>query len=163
MVDSPEEGFDCLDQALIAVAHAKADFRKSICIYEPNMRERSEREYRILVDFLHGLNSGEIFFQLQPQCHMTTGKIVGAEALARWRKDDGTTISPSEFIPALEQNGFIATLDCFVWEQVCIWLRNWIDTGHTPVPVSVNVSQVDFYAIDERRGFRNRDFSWEFH
>ena len=148
MIGNQDNGFDCLDQALIAAAHAKADFRKNVCVYEPSMKERSEKEYRILVDFLHALNSGEIFFQLQPQCHMSSGKIVGAEALARWRKDDGTMISPGEFIPALEHNGFITTLDCSIWEQVCIWLRTWIDAGHTPVPVSLNVSQADFYAID---------------
>ncbi len=48
MIGNQDNGFDCLDQALIAAAHAKADFRKNVCVYEPSMKERSEKEYRIL-------------------------------------------------------------------------------------------------------------------
>lgn len=139
---------ELLDQASTAVSIAKSDFRKRICLFRQPMRERKEREYRIIYDFLQGLDSGEIFFQLQPQCRMSTGKIVGAEALVRWRKADGTSVSPFDFVPALEHHGFITNLDCYIWEEVCIWLRSWIDAGHDPLPISVNVSQVDFYVID---------------
>ena len=136
------------DQAVIASNNAKSDFRKRICMFRPQMHDQEEKEYRILSSFMHGLESGEIYFQLQPQCKASTGKIVGAEALARWRKADGTLIPPNEFVPVLEQHGFITRLDSFIWEEVCAWIRSWIDRGHATVPISVNVSQVDFYVID---------------
>ena len=141
-------GFELLDQALLAIGKAKSDYRKRICLFKEPMREQEEREYRILSEFVHALDNAEFFFQLQPQCHAATRKIVGAEALARWRKSDGSIVSPADFVPVLERHGFITNLDCFVWEEVCIWLRSWIDSGHVPIPISVNVSQVDFYALD---------------
>ena len=139
---------DLNDQAVMASNNAKSDFRKRICLFRPQMHDQEEKEYRILSGFMHGLENGEIYFQLQPQCKASTGKIVGAEALARWRKADGTLIPPNEFVPVLEQHGFITRLDSFIWEEVCAWIRSWIDRGHATVPISVNVSQVDFYVID---------------
>ncbi|MBQ9042085.1 MAG: EAL domain-containing protein [Eggerthellaceae bacterium] len=148
MVEGPITSMDLLDQAIIAAGKAKADFRKRICIFRQPMREQEEKEYRILSDFLRGLENGEIFFELQPQCRMSTGKIVGVEALARWRRADGTMVSPLDFIPVLERHGFVTTLDCYIWEEVCSNLQAWVASGRTPIPVSVNVSQVDFYLID---------------
>ena len=57
-------------------------------------------------------------------------------------------VSPGIFVPVLEQYGFVTDLDQFVWEEVCAWQRRWIDAGHTPLPVSVNVSQIDIFTID---------------
>ncbi len=148
LIEGPASALDLLDQAITAQNRAKSDFRKRICLFRQPMREQEEQEYLILSEFLRGLDNGDIFFQLQPQCRVSTGKIVGAEALSRWRKADGTMVPPLDFVPVLESHGFITNLDCYIWEEVCIWLRSWIDEGHTPVPVSVNVSQVDFYMID---------------
>ena len=148
VAEKPLPGYELLDQAFMAAKSAKSDFKKRICLFKQPMREQEEKEYRTLAEFLHGLDAGELFFQLQPQCKAATGKIVGAEALARWRKADGTLVPPFDFVPVLEQHGFITSLDCYIWEEVCIWLRSWIDGGHTPIPISVNVSPVDFYMID---------------
>ena len=153
VIDGPISQLELLDQAVIAAKKAKADFRKRICVFQSPMREDDDREYRILSEFRRGLESGEIFFQLQPQCRVSTGKIVGAEALVRWRRADGTMVAPLDFVPALEHHGFVTNLDCFIWEEACMWLRAWIDAGHKPIPVSVNVSQVDFYAIDVAEHF----------
>ena len=146
--NQPVSAHELMDQAVMAANSVKKDFRKRINLFKPLMREETEREYRLLSDFLHGLESGEIFIQLQPQCAISSGKIVGVEALARWARDDGSLIPPCDFVPVLEAHGFISNLDRYVWEEACAWLRSWIDGGHTPVPVSVNVSQVDFYMLD---------------
>ena len=55
---------------------------------------------------------------------------------------------PGAFIPALERNGFIASLDLYVWEEACRQLREWLDRGKKPIPVSVNISRADLYSID---------------
>ncbi|MFR1641026.1 MAG: EAL domain-containing protein, partial [Eggerthellaceae bacterium] len=55
---------------------------------------------------------------------------------------------PGAFIPVLEHAGFIANLDLYVWEEACRRIRSWIDRGGRPIPVSVNISRADLYAID---------------
>ena len=57
-------------------------------------------------------------------------------------------IPPARFVPILEKYGMVTNLDKYIWEGVCAWLRKWIDAGNTPVPISVNVSQIDIFSID---------------
>ena len=57
-------------------------------------------------------------------------------------------ISPAVFIPILEGNGYITKLDQYIWEQVCITIRKWVDQGLRPVPVSINVTKTDVLALD---------------
>ena len=139
---------DAFDRASIAASKAKGDIRNRICYYNSDMQFLAEHEYRILTDFMTALKNDEITFFLQPQCHAKTGRIVGAEALARWIKKDGTFLPPATFIPVLEKYNFIPDLDQYIWDKVCKSLKHWIDTGHTAVPVSINVSRVDVYNFD---------------
>ena len=69
----------------------------------------NEMEHSLLSDFQRALNSGNVTFFLQPQCDISTGRIVGAEALARWRTADWGYISPAVFVPVLERNGFVSS------------------------------------------------------
>lgn len=69
-----------------------------------------------------------------------TKKLIGAEALVRWRTPDGMN-APSDFIPFAEKSGQIMMIDLYVLEQVCAKLREWIDEGLTPVPISCNFSK----------------------
>ncbi|MCR4891379.1 MAG: GGDEF domain-containing phosphodiesterase [Lachnospiraceae bacterium] len=139
---------DALDQALLAVSHIKGNFHNRIQAYDPSMRNKTEDEYRILSDFQHALTHHELYFCLQPQCQVPSGRIVGAESLSRWKKADGQMIRPDSFIPVLEKYGFVTDLDQYIWTEVCAWLSRWIKSGHTPVPISVNVSQIDILSID---------------
>jgi EAL domain-containing protein (putative c-di-GMP-specific phosphodiesterase class I) len=148
MADGDTPVLDLLDRAKIALDYASKDYKTDICLYESEMYERDEAEYRILLDFQQGLAGNEFVVYFQPQCRISSGRIVGVEALVRWIKPDGTIVPPMEFIPTLERHGFITDLDCHVWDQVCSRLSAWIASGHTPTPVSVNVSQDDFYNID---------------
>uniref|UniRef100_UPI003AB2AEB0 EAL domain-containing protein n=1 Tax=Selenobaculum sp. TaxID=3074374 RepID=UPI003AB2AEB0 len=91
------------------------------------------------------LESGQFEFYLQPKCSIDTGNIVGAEALVRWRHPMKGLISPGKFIPVFEKNGFILKLDVYIWESVCKLLRQWIDEGRQPMPISVNVSRINLY------------------
>ena len=146
-----EEGIsilDLYDRAAMAARVIKGDFRRRIKTYNPDMHRRTEEEYRILSDFQRGLEEKQVFFCLQPQCQTATGCIVGAESLARWRLPDGTMVPPDKFVPVLEKYGFVTDLDQYIWEEVCAWLHGWIERGHTPLPISVNVSQVDIFTID---------------
>ena len=148
IADNDTPILDLLDRAKIALGYAENDFKTDICLYESEMFERDESEYRVLLDFQQGLAENEFDIYLQPQCRISSGKIVGVEALVRWIKPDGSIVAPVDFIPVLEKHGFITDLDCYVWEQLCSNLHNWISEGRTPIPASVNVSQDDFYNID---------------
>lgn len=139
---------DAMDQAAMAADQVQGNFHDRIRRFEPAMKDRAEDEYRILFDFQRALAEGELSFYLQPQCRISTGKVVGAESLVRWKRPDGTMVRPDQFIPILEKYGFITEMDRYVWEQVCAWLHEWIAGGHTPVPVSINVSRVDLTSMD---------------
>ncbi len=148
LADGSDSVEELLDRAAQAAQHAKDNFHRRIRLFEESMYEKTERDYQILSDFQLALKNHELFIQLQPQCEIANGRIVGAESLVRWRKSDGTMVSPGVFVPVLERYGFVTDLDQFVWEEVCVWQRRWIDGGHTPLPVSVNVSQIDIFTLD---------------
>ena len=136
------------DRASLASRYAKENFQNRIRTFEPAMYQQTERDYQLLSDFQNALKEHELFIMLQPQCKISTKRVVGAESLVRWRRSDGTLVSPGVFVPVLERYGFVSDLDKYVWEEVCAWQRRWIDGGHRPLPVSVNVSQIDIFAID---------------
>ena len=136
------------DHAMLALSHAEEDYNWNICRYTMEMESCLEEEVYLLAAIEEGLEKGEFTFFAQPQCNIATGQIVGAEALVRWQKPDGEVLLPGGFIPVLEKNKMIDQLDRYVWEKVCQWLKGWIDQGYSPVPISINVSRIDIYAMD---------------
>jgi len=148
MADGKSDVEELLDRASQAAQHAKEDYHRRIRVFEETMYKKTEQDYLILSDFQLALQNHELYINLQPQCEIAGGKVVGAESLVRWKKADGSMVSPGIFVPVLEQYGFVSDLDQFVWDEVCAWQRKWIDEGHTPLPVSVNVSQIDIFTID---------------
>ena len=148
-VESPEDEItELYNHAALTAEQIKGDFKNRIQIYDPDVHKRNTEEYQILSAFQRGLDNHEIFFCLQPQCRVSSGRIVGAESLARWRTAEGRIIPPARFVPILEKHGIVTNLDKYIWDGVCAWLRKWIDAGNTPVPISVNVSQIDIFSID---------------
>ena len=136
------------DHAMLALSHAEEDYKWHICRYTIEMESSLEEEVYLLAAIEEGLEKGEFTFFAQPQCNIATGQIVGAEALVRWQKPNGEVLLPGGFIPVLEKNKMIDQLDRYVWEKVCQWLKDWIDQGYSPVPISINVSRIDIYAMD---------------
>ena len=136
------------DHAMLALSHAEEDYKWHICRYTMEMESCLEEEVYLLAAIEEGLEKGEFTFFAQPQCNIATGQIVGAEALVRWQKPDGEVLLPGGFIPVLEKNKMIDQLDRYVWEKVCQWLKGWIDQCYSPVPISINVSRIDIYAMD---------------
>lgn len=80
----------------------------------------------------------------QAKYDINTENIIGAEALVRWIHPEMGFMSPGEFIPLFEKNGFIVKVDYYVWEEACKILRKWKEENRTMIPISVNVSRVDF-------------------
>ena len=136
------------DKATIALTHVIGNYTKRVCEYDSDMTGKLEEEIKVLSDIQEGIDKDEFVFYIQPQCDISTGKIVGGESLVRWKHGEKGMISPGVFIPVLEKNGFIADLDRCVWSKVCEWLRSWIDRGFRPIPISINVSRIDIFSMD---------------
>lgn len=143
------------DRACIAISSVKGNYSRRACWYDERMMQKMGEDHTLLVEVQRALERQEFTFYAQPKCNLITGKIVGLESLVRWIHPERGVISPGEFIPVLEQNGFITELDLYIWESVCIRLRSWIDSGHRGVPISVNVSRVDIYTLDIVEVFGN--------
>lgn len=97
--------------------------------------------------------SFEIWYQ--KKCNPLTGKMVGAEALVRWKKPDGEFLPPADFIPIYEHNGMIRKLDEYIFRQVCRQQKEWLMQGYQIVPISINVSRASLYYLDIVDIYRN--------
>lgn len=95
------------------------------------------------------LKNEEFVVYFQPKFCLSSSTVGGAEALVRWKQPRRGLIPPDDFIPRFEKNGFIVSLDLYVFEQVCKKLREWLDDGIEAIPISVNVSKLHFYTPDD--------------
>lgn len=142
------------DRAIIALNSIKGNYAKRIGWYDPGMKQKMENDQVLLSEIQRALENQEFIFYAQPQCNMLTGKIIGMESLVRWKHPVRGLISPGEFIPLLERNGFITYLDIYIWEMVCRQLSAWKKAGCHPIPVSVNMSRMDIYGINVVEKFK---------
>lgn len=102
----------------------------------------------LMPQILNGIQKKEFVFYLQPRYDLNTNQIIGAEALVRWNHAKLGMVAPSVFIPILENNGYITKLDQYIWDMIFSKIREWIDRGIHPVPISVNISKTDIMALD---------------
>ena len=135
------------DRALVALSNVKGDYTKHVSFYNEESYEHERQNQLLLIKTREGLAKGEFTFYLQPKVDIETNKVVSAEALARWIHE-GKVVPPVQFVELMEHTGYIFALDSYIWDAVCAWQRSVIDRGIEPVPVSVNVSRVDFYFTD---------------
>lgn len=131
--------------AVIASKKCKGQYNYHEVIYSNEMGEEMLREQTIINEMDEALENEEFVVYFQPKYELENYTPCGAEALVRWKKSDGTMISPGEFIPIFEKNGFVIKLDFYVWEQVCRFIRRKLDEGFKLKPISVNVSRVHLY------------------
>lgn len=129
-----------------AARKAAKDVNDNCCVFfNDQMREKIRIEFEIISNMEKALAYNEFKVYYQPKVSLATGNMVGAEALVRWVKADGSIMPPDKFIPLFEKNGFVVNLDFFVYREVCKSLREWIDKGLEVVPISVNVSRIHLY------------------
>lgn len=120
----------------------KQDATDRIIFYDTNLRLTMIAE-KVIENQMHvALENNEFVVYLQPKYNIVTNQIIGAEALVRWITSDGNLISPGQFIPLFEKNGFVVNVDFYVLETVCQLIREWLDNGLTPVRISVNQSRL---------------------
>ena len=120
--------------------------------YDSEFIRVMQRKRAILEHLDQAIAEGEISVYYQPQYDYFSNKLIGAEALCRWKHGTLGPISPGEFIPILEEFGDISKLDVYIWETVCRNIRKWLDQGKR-VPISINVSRLDILNLDLPRLF----------
>ena len=131
-----------ISRASMACNYAKNVANKPYVFVNKAMSTRIYRQKQIEDRYEEALANDEFRIYLQPKVDTETGRIVGAESLARWFCN-GIVLYPTEFVPILEQEGMVASLDLYVLKKTCEFIREWMDNGITPVPVSVNFSRRD--------------------
>ncbi|MCR5195167.1 MAG: EAL domain-containing protein [Pseudobutyrivibrio sp.] len=92
----------------------------------------------LFFQIINALETHEIKAYYQPQYDSNSGRLVSAEALVRWEREDGTLVMPDDFVPLLEESDAICTLDWFMAEEVCKTLR---EMGENAIPIAVNFSR----------------------
>ena len=133
------------DRAHLAADSLKESHTGNIAVYDDSNRKALIHEQIVLNEMDEALSKRQFHVYLQPKYNMATGEIIGAEALVRWVHPERGIISPGEFIPIFEHNGFIAQLDTYMFEETCRILDRWRSEGRQLIPVSVNLSRTGFY------------------
>ena len=136
------------DRALLAADSVKGQYNRHYAVYDDTLRARLLREKTITDAMESALAEEQFVVYLQPKYSLREECMAGAEALVRWNHPKLGFISPGEFIPLFEKNGFIPQLDQYVWEKVCTYLHEWRQKGYPTLPVSVNVSRADIFQIE---------------
>ena len=137
---------DMLNKARIALENIKQNQSSShIAYYDESFRNALYEDKHLEDEMEMALEHHEFVPYFQPKYDTKTLKICGAEALIRWITPEGNLIPPGKFIPLAENNGFIRMLDKEMFAMVCRFQKKLLDSGITPVPVSVNVSRQLMY------------------
>lgn len=136
------------DRANMAIMEIKGSYGRDYALYDDKIRNRILEEQDIINDMKFALDDEQFVVYYQPKVNMESGKLIGSEALVRWFHPEKGMISPGKFIPVFEKNGFIASVDGYVWECVCRDIREWLDKGYDVCPVSINVSRAELYNKD---------------
>ena len=151
-IDDPSLDVNLMcDRALLALRSAKSGYVGSKYVfYDEKLRSSVLKEQELAGEMIAALEGGQFVPYFQPQYRYATGRMIGAEVLARWNHPTKGLLGPLEFIPVFERNGLIATFDYYMWERACRCLRVWIDgRGVEGAPrLSVNLSRADIYRSD---------------
>ena len=110
-------------------------------VFTEKMIEDMRRSEELNNELPNAIKNHNLMVYYQPKISCNNDHLIGAEALIRWKKDDGTFIYPDQFIPEFESNGNIIQLDYFVYDEVFQFIRKRLDAGKVVVPISMNVSR----------------------
>lgn len=130
------------DRAAMARKAAKRNVLTNILFYEEQFKDSLYNRKFIEENMQNAITEHQFMMYLQPKYSITRNKIIGAEALVRWRHPERGMIYPDQFIPIIEENGFIRNVDYYIWSRACRFIQKCEQQGLTPCPISVNVSRV---------------------
>jgi len=141
--DSQDAGI-LIRNADAAMYHAKELGRENFTFFSEEINQRNQHR-RFMENSLRraiGQDEFELFYQ--PQIDLSTGMMIGSEALVRWNDPHRGMIAPMDFIPIAEETGLILEIGDIVFRKACKQIRSWLDMGMTPTPVAINLSAIQF-------------------
>jgi diguanylate cyclase (GGDEF)-like protein/PAS domain S-box-containing protein len=145
---SSEEAEDAellMKYADIALARAKEKGRNDFQIYNSDMKSVSLNRLKLESELRKAIANEEFVLYYQPQYEIDSQKIVGIEALIRWKHPEKGLVSPSVFIPFAEESGLIVPIGEWVLRTACKQNKGWQELGYPAVPISVNLSMRQFF------------------
>ena len=144
---SPDDGVDAttlIRNADIAMYRAKELGRNNYQFYSEDMSVKAFERLNLETNLRHALKREEFVLYYQPQVSAATGRIIGAEALLRWRHPEYGLLLPEKFISLLEETGLIIPVGEWVLQSALCQARTWQRMGFSPIRVSVNISSRQF-------------------
>lgn len=133
---------ELLDQADTALFNAKKSPKADICYYMPWMKDEEMNHFVLAQSVKNGLDAGEFIPAYQPIFSVSTGKLMGFEALARWKHPDNKVLGPGDFIPFMEEQGLVSQLTELILSQSLSQLSCW-QRKQPELFMSVNLSALD--------------------
>ncbi len=130
------------DRATMARKAAKNNILGNIVFYKEQFKESLYNRKFIEENMQAAITERQFQMYLQPKYSIAKNEIIGAEALVRWKHPERGMVYPDQFIPIIEENGFIRQVDYYIWEEACRFIRRCGGEGIDSCPVSVNVSRV---------------------
>jgi EAL domain-containing protein (putative c-di-GMP-specific phosphodiesterase class I) len=143
----PSDGCDAevlIQQADTALYKAKDAGRNTYRFYTSSHTDSASERLSLEFSLRQALENQEFLLQYQPLIALPGGRAIGAEALVRWLKPDGTMVPPSTFIPLAEETGLIVVLGEWVLREACTRMKQWLDAGHRLETLAVNLSPRQF-------------------
>lgn len=143
------EGFEALmKHGEMAMYQAKESGRNTYRYFSMDMNRHARERLLIANSMQQGLRENGFYLEYQPCLDMSTGHVLGAEALVRWRHPELGRLAPDRFIPVAEDTGMIGDLGEWVLDEACRQIREWLDNGIDPGRISVNLSAGQLGATD---------------
>lgn len=137
-----------LKNADLAMYRAKQRGRNSFAFYSLEMTSHSQQRFAMELELRHAIERDELALAYQPKLCLHSGRVVGVEALLRWRHPEHGNISPAEFIPLAEETGLILAIGEWALLTACTQNRVWHDEGLPPLRIAVNISARQFHNHD---------------
>ncbi|TDK67238.1 putative bifunctional diguanylate cyclase/phosphodiesterase [Sapientia aquatica] len=154
----PDDGQDfdaLLKHADIAMYQAKERGRNGFQFYDPQMNTNVVEHLHLISGIRTALQKDEFKLYYQPQFDLKSERIIGAEALIRWKNPELGMIPPNKFIPVAERSGQIHEIGAWVIDEACRQAREWMDAGLPPIVVGVNLSPIQFRRDNVERDVMN--------
>ena len=142
--DSCDNVDDLLKNVYTASHYAKKQGRNNYQFYSSTLSANALRRMSIEHGLRHALENNEFYIAYQPKVDLSTGQVIGAEALARWSNPELGNVSPVEFVPVSEETGLIVPIGDWILETACREAKQWLDNGLEGVSVAVNLSVRQF-------------------
>jgi len=145
----PENGSDIenlLKNADAAMYESKRARRGGYHFYSSRMNVAVGARFELAQELREAMERQEFYLLFQPKVAVSSGRIIGAEALIRWASPGRGIVSPDRFIPIIDEIGLGVRLGAWVIDAACAQMAAWDVQGHAPIPVSVNVSAAQFHS-----------------